>query len=76
AESLERELRALCADPQRRAELGREGRDYVERVHDARRVAAAVEQVYAHAARAAAGHYIATAAGVAPLADDVGSAQR
>lgn len=67
AQTLEGELRALCGDRQRRLALGREGRGYVERVHDAERVAAAVEHIYAHAPRACPGLYLATPEGVAPL---------
>ena len=68
AATLERELRALCADPERRLALGRQGRRYVERVHDAARVAAAVEHIYAHARLAGPGRFHASAEGVAPLA--------
>ena len=67
AETLEHQLRALCADRERRLELGREGRRYVARVHDAERVAVAMEHIYAHAPRADAGTYLASADGVKRL---------
>jgi hypothetical protein len=68
AVSLEAELEALCCDPVRRAELGDAGRAFVAEVHDADRVAAAVERVYEHAPAAAPGTYSAAGDGVAPLA--------
>lgn len=68
AASLEAELEALCRDPARRAELGDAGRRFVAEVHDADRVAAAVERVYEHAPTAAPGTYSAAGDAVAPLA--------
>lgn len=68
AETLEHELRALCADRERRLELGREGRRYVSRVHDAERVAGAMEHIYAHARCAGPGTYFASVEGIEPLA--------
>jgi hypothetical protein len=65
--TLERELRALCADRERRLVLGHEGRAYVERVHGAAHVAAAVEHVYGHSPRAPPGRYLASPAGVTTL---------
>ena len=59
----------LCDDPERRRRLGEAGRRYVREVHAADRVAAAVEQVYAHARLRAAGVFEATAEGVRPLGD-------
>lgn len=70
AESLEHELRALCADRERRVKLGREGQRYVSRVHDAERVAAAMERIYAHARSADAGTYFACAEGVRLLGSE------
>lgn len=67
AATLEEELEALAGDPARRARLGAEGRAFVRRVHDADAVAAALEGVYAHAARREPGVFEATAAGIRPL---------
>lgn len=58
----------LCADAERRAELGRRGVEYVRDVHDARGVAAAIEHVYAHARTRTPGVFEGTAAGVRSLA--------
>jgi len=49
-DTLARVIEELCADPARRAAIGRDGYRFVREVHDADRVAAAVEQIYAHAA--------------------------
>jgi hypothetical protein len=68
AATLEAELEALCGDPARRAELGDAGRRFVAEVHDADRVAAAVERVYEHAPSAPPGTYSAGGDAVAPLA--------
>jgi Glycosyl transferases group 1 len=68
AATLEAELEAICRDPARRAELGEAGRRFVAEVHDADRVAAAVERVYAHAPTAAPGTYSAAPDAVTPLA--------
>jgi hypothetical protein len=68
AATLEAELESLCRDPARRAELGEAGRRFVAEVHDADRVAAAVERVYEHAPTAAPGTYAAAPDAVAPLA--------
>ena len=67
AATLEAELEALCGDRERRERLGREGREFVRRVHDHHRVAAATEQVYAHARTAPAGVFEATPDGISPL---------
>lgn len=65
--SLAVELEALLADADRRLELGRLGREYVERVHAPARVGAAARAVYEHARRSPPGIYEATADGVRPL---------
>lgn len=67
AQTLERELERLVDDAPRRAALGAAGRRFVQEVHDADRVAAAILHVYAHAARRPRGRFEATAAGVRPL---------
>lgn len=67
AETLEDELRALVADPARRAELGRAGAAFVRRIHAADAVAAALEHVYADAARARPGLFEVTVDGVVPI---------
>jgi hypothetical protein len=68
AATLEAELAAVCGDPGRRAALGEAGRRFVAEVHDADRVAAAVERVYEHAPTAPPGTYSAGGEAVAPLA--------
>jgi len=64
AETLADELEALLLDPARRTALGQEGREFVERVHAANRVAAAALQVYAHAREAPPGLYVAEPRGI------------
>lgn len=49
-ETLAPVIEGLCADPARRAALGREGYRFVRQVHNADRVATAMERIYAHAA--------------------------
>jgi hypothetical protein len=70
AQSLERELDALCADPARRRALGDAGRRYAAEVHRSGTVAAALEHLYAHARTAPPGIYQAGPAGVTPLGWD------
>ena len=67
AATLEAELAALAADPERRAALGEAGRAFVAREHDAAVVAERLLAVYAHARRRPAGVFEATAAGIRPL---------
>lgn len=67
AETVERQIEDLAVDDERRAVLGRAGREFVTRTHDADVVAAALEQVYAHARRAGPGLFDATPDGVRPL---------
>jgi hypothetical protein len=50
-------LEAFCDDRERRLAVGREGARFVRRVHDADRVAKAVERVYEHAATRPCGVY-------------------
>jgi glycosyltransferase involved in cell wall biosynthesis len=66
-DTLEAELDALAGDPERRARLGEAGRAFVERVHDAAAVGAALEAVYEHARGRPSGCFEATAAGIRPL---------
>lgn len=66
-QTLRERLVELCADPQLRARLGREGRDYAAEVHAPERVAAAAERVYEHARSAPAGIYEADPDGVRRL---------
>jgi len=73
AATLEAELEALCAAPERRARLGEEGREFVRRRHDAEVVAGLLETVYADARRRPrrAGVFEVTAAGIAPLDEPI-----
>ena len=57
SENLGERLLDLCTDDDRRRRLGREGREYVLRLHAPERAAAALEQVYRHGPRCAAGVY-------------------
>lgn len=67
ADTVEQRIEELVGDAERRAELGRAGREFVTRTHDADVVAATLEQVYAHARRAGPGLFDATPDGVRPL---------
>lgn len=67
AETVEQRIEDLVGDDARRADLGRAGREFVTRTHDSDVVAAALEQVYAHARRAGRGLFDATPDGVRPL---------
>ncbi|HMJ03210.1 MAG TPA: glycosyltransferase [Conexibacter sp.] len=69
AATLAERVAELCDDETRRRELGEAGRRFVHAVHDADRVAAAAEHVYAHARARPAGVFVATAEGVRPLDD-------
>jgi hypothetical protein len=60
----------LCDDAARRRELGEAGRRFAAEVHDADRVAAAIEHVYRDARRRPAGVFEATAEGIRPLTID------
>jgi len=62
--TLSDDLAALAADPARREALGAAGRAFVAETHDAGRVAAALERVYAAARTAPPGHHQATADGL------------
>lgn len=70
AQTLESELERLCADPQRRALLGAQGRAFVAELHDARKVAGLLESVYEHRARDA-GIFEVTAAGIRSIEDSI-----
>lgn len=66
-DTLEAELERLLDDAERRTEIAVAGLEYVAAVHDAERVAAALEHVYAHAARRPRGLFQAGPDGVVPL---------
>jgi glycosyltransferase involved in cell wall biosynthesis len=65
--TLETELEALVRDHSRRAELGRRGRAYVERIYEPERIGRTMLAIYAHARTAAPGVYEATADRITPL---------
>lgn len=67
AATLETELTAILDDPERRARLGSEGREFVARVHDADRVAGLLERVYADARDGRPGLFEVTEDGIQPL---------
>jgi hypothetical protein len=67
ADTLEAELEALAADPERRASVGRAGPEYVARVHDAGAVAELLEAIYLDARARRAGVFEVTPAGIRPL---------
>jgi hypothetical protein len=69
AATLAARVAELCDDPQRRRRLDEAGRRYVRKVHDADRVAIAVEHVYRHARARPRGVFEATAEGIRPLDD-------
>jgi len=73
--TLAQRVAELCDDPERRRRLGEAGRRFAAAVHDADRVAAAVEHVYAHARARPAGVFEATAEGVRPLDDGLAFAR-
>lgn len=60
-------LLTLCEDADERTAIGGEGPGFVRRVHDAERVAMALEHVYAHVQRRPAGVFSATADGIQRL---------
>lgn len=56
-QTLAQRLDELCEDPERRMAIGRAGARFVRQVHDADRVAVAVEKVYEHVATHPRGVY-------------------
>lgn len=70
AATLAERVAELCDSPDRRRRLGEAGRRFVGEVHDADRVAAAVEHVYRHAGARHAGVFEATPEGVRRLTID------
>jgi glycosyltransferase involved in cell wall biosynthesis len=64
AATLRDDLAALAADPARRAALGESGRAFVAKTHEAGRVAAALEHVYAAARTIPPGRHQVTADGL------------
>lgn len=67
-ETLAQRLDELCSDPGRREAIGRESAEFVAAVHDANRVAAAIEQVYEHARSRARGVFEVTDRGLQAIA--------
>jgi hypothetical protein len=66
-ESLEAELEALVRDPERRAQIGAAGRDYVERTHAPDGVGSTMLAIYRHARESEPGVYEATTDGIRRL---------
>lgn len=67
ADTLAPRLEQLLADPDLRAQLGERGREFVERVHAAPRVAEAARRIYVDVADLDAGIYVASAEALAPI---------